>query len=892
MDQHPELSESTTFIETYLSNFGLLEAFQAMSGNQLDSISTSGSGGQAPLAPETSVNATLSSLSWSTMIPAVFHWATVPSPSSSDNQPYNFPTADGQTTYLTNQSISLNFNNGQNGPDGAWGVAAGNFFTSGGDNNLGLAVTNYTSEDVSILKGDGNGSFTTWGAPVSLDGPDGPEGIAVGNFINNQSTQDLAVADYSSDEVSILLGDGNGSFPTVTTVSLDGSDGPEGIAVGNFMKNSVTQDLAVADYSSNDVSILLGDGNGSFPTVTTVPLNGALGPSDIAVGDFSNNGNQDLAVTDSNSSEVTILSGNGTGSFGVSTTIPLSSGRETPVAITAADLSGDGNLDLAVAGSLPSLSEGTAGNVSILTNNGSGGWSVAQNISLNVAPNQITAIQLNGNIFPDLAVSYAYGVALLLNEGNGHFTAPVYYTLSGAAGSHGIVAGDFTGSGLIQLVVANYDSSNLNVVSGTTVGNFATFQPGSAILPELGTMQALQAGSPVDTGPIDETSQITPSTSSPPEYLGYISLPYYQDKAPLNIDSADEFLSVTPADMQQSATGADGRSYSYSQSGSIITGWDLFDSNGNPIAASTLQALFGVPVASTSGTATGFTPADLTPTLPSQPFAALNGGWYFAANPAPGAYATWADAFFNWGQGIAGYSPRNLIPQFDPSTGTGQQSGTLPGTSYGFPSDFDYTLTYSPEKLAPPGTGVAVNLASVFNAPAIVSDGTTFRLGVGDEAALSAQSLNPVLSFNNVLLDLGLPGYLYNAAHKVIGATNAPDAISAAGQTINLPGGEFRTLTLLGTAGREAKEQKFTVTYTDGTKQKLTQSMSDWTKSQNFPGETVVTTTKYRDLTNGTVQSTPVNVYGYTFKLESKKTVRSITLPENNDVMVLAMTLS
>ena len=180
--------ESTTFIETYLSNFGLLEAFQAMSGNQLDTSSTSGSGGQAPLAPETSVNETLSRLSWSAMIPAVFQWATVPSSGSSDNQPYNFPTADGQTTYLTNQPISLDYDNGQNGPDGAWDVAAGNFFTNGGDNNLDLAVTNSASDDVSILKGNGSGSFTA-GPPVALGGPDGPEGIAVGNFINNVSAR-------------------------------------------------------------------------------------------------------------------------------------------------------------------------------------------------------------------------------------------------------------------------------------------------------------------------------------------------------------------------------------------------------------------------------------------------------------------------------------------------------------------------------------------------------------------------------------------------------------------------------------------------------------------------------------------------------------------------------
>ena len=167
------------------------------------------------------------------------------------------------------------------------------------------------------------------------------------------------------------------------------------------------------------------------------------------------------------------------------------------------------------------------------------------------------------------------------------------------------------------------------MVTGATVGNFATFLPASqGDLGALGTTQILQGGSPLNLGPVNATNQITPATSSPPNYLGYISLPYAPDAAPLKVYSPGYFLSVTPAQMQQSASG-----YNVQQSGSIVTGWTLVDPNGNPIATSTLQDLFGVPVADTTDVPSGFTGTNLKPSNPALPFAGLNGGWYFASNP-------------------------------------------------------------------------------------------------------------------------------------------------------------------------------------------------------------------------------------------------------------------
>ena len=186
---------------------------------------------------------------------------------------------------------------------------------------------------------------------------------------------------------------------------------------------------------------------------------------------------------------------------------------------------------------------------------------------------------------------------------------------------------------------------------------------------------------------------------TPPDYMAYISLPYSPDALALSIVSPGWFLSATPATMNQTAGG-----YSYTGSGNIITGWTLYDRNNNPIALATAQQLFGTPVLNPPGARRPFNGVDLTPTEPQQPIVGLNGGWYYGVRTAPGGWATWADAFFTWDSGTAGYSPRNLVANYNAISGTGTQTGTLPGTSLSFSDDFNYTLTFRPAPgAAPPG---------------------------------------------------------------------------------------------------------------------------------------------------------------------------------------------
>jgi hypothetical protein len=85
--------------------------------------------------------------------------------------------------------------------------------------------------------------------------------------------------------------------------------------------------------------------------------------------------------------------------------------------------------------------------------------------------------------------------------------------------------------------------------------------------------------------------------------------------------------------------------------------------------------------------------------------------------------------------------------------------------------------------------------------------------------------------------------------------------------------------------------QKFVVTYTDGTTDVFTQSLSDWLTPHGYAGESVAVNMAYGDLSNGTLAKGAFHVYGYSLSLRRGKTVRSITLPDNGNVKILAMSL-
>ncbi|HEX8787698.1 MAG TPA: hypothetical protein VF793_16050 [Telluria sp.] len=177
--------------------------------------------------------------------------------------------------------------------------------------------------------------------------------------------------------------------------------------------------------------------------------------------------------------------------------------------------------------------------------------------------------------------------------------------------------------------------------------------------------------------------------------------------------------------------------------------------------------------------------------------------------------------------------------------------------------------------------GTPVSLSAAFTRAGVYTDGTTFAATGGLDGKGSAYSSNLLgasTSFN---------GVTYN-----YGTANANNDVSAAGQTIQLPAGQYASLRMMATAaGGNQASQSFKVTYTDGTSTTFTQSMSDWFTPQSYAGELDAVPMSYRDTNTGGRDSRTFHLYNYSFALNSAKTVQSVVLPNNASVEVLAMTL-
>lgn len=181
-----------------------------------------------------------------------------------------------------------------------------------------------------------------------------------------------------------------------------------------------------------------------------------------------------------------------------------------------------------------------------------------------------------------------------------------------------------------------------------------------------------------------------------------------------------------------------------------------------------------------------------------------------------------------------------------------------------------------------PGSGTAVDLSAQYNAVGIAHDGATFALTSGLDGggvSYSGALLGRSVTWQNVPFSLGPP--------------DAPDTVSCRGQIISLPSGAYSGLWLLGTAingGR--RSQDLTVTYTDGTTAALTQNFSDWYAPGRFPGESRAISMPYRDMGDGSRDPRTFYAYSYGFNLDFAKTVRILTLPADDSIKLLAVTLT
>ena len=359
-------------------------------------------------------------------------------------------TTDNQvlaTGTLGSATVGLTLANPSNSQTGnqPTGIVAGDF---NGDGNLDLATGTNSNQTLSVLLGDGTGNFTA--APASSITATGNP-VLVQDF-NGDGIPDILLSNAEGvASITVLLGNGDGTFRVAPGSPITTGYGSYPVVAADFNGDGIPDLVMGGGYY---LVVLLGNGDGSF---TQVPVSSSIAQAESivspVVGDFNGDGIPDLAMLGllSNGS-ISILLGNGDGTFTQGTAIAPTDGLA--VGLATADFNGDGKVDLAVA-------EGSTGgsSVTILLGNGDGsfGTTPGSPIAVESSGNSLAVGDFNGDGIADLfvgAMTNGPTLDILLGAGNGTFSQmstgsaelPCCYT----------TLGDFNNDGLTDIASSSF----------------------------------------------------------------------------------------------------------------------------------------------------------------------------------------------------------------------------------------------------------------------------------------------------------------------------------------------------------------------------------------------------------------------------------------------------
>ncbi len=255
---------------------------------------------------------------------------------------------------------------------------------------LGVSTAGATQNAISVVLGQGNGSF---GPASTYTVSDGVNDFELADF-NGDGNLDIAAVSDVDEALDILMGSGDGSFSSIgTTATLTN---PDNIGLGDFNGDGII-DIVTGSLTANGVRVFIGQGDGEFAFDSNIAV-GAL--EEIEVGDVNNDGILDVVTLDGNSSQFSILLGLGDGKFASPTTV--ATGTTAMNDFELGDLNGDGNTDL-----ITHLST----SVGAFLGDGTGSFTAAETFSATYAVRDIAVNDFNNDGVLDVATTHTLGAA-------------------------------------------------------------------------------------------------------------------------------------------------------------------------------------------------------------------------------------------------------------------------------------------------------------------------------------------------------------------------------------------------------------------------------------------------------------------------------------------------